>query len=58
MIGASRLLRSYAEWIGQLSGATSASLYVPALVSGLSGPFLVHDGDVPPTLELVELGTG
>ncbi len=55
MIESSELLRSYTEGIRRLSGAASASLFVPPSLSGFSRALLLHDGSLPPVDELADL---
>ena len=55
MIEASELLGSYVKGIRDLSGAGSVTLFVPAPLSGLSDPILIHKGDQPPLGELADL---
>ena len=55
MIEAPALLRSYVQGIRRLSGADCASLFIPAPMSRLARPLLIHDGDVPPVPELEDL---
>lgn len=57
MIEASQLLETYLRGIRYLSGAGSASLYLPATLTGLSSPLLIHDGDLAPVPELVDMET-
>ena len=57
MIEASELLQSYVQGIRRLSGAESVSLLVPASLSGLSQPILIHDGESPPVPELADMET-
>ena len=57
MIEASELLRSYVQGIRRLSGAKSVSLFVPASLSGLSQPILIHEGESSPVPELADLET-
>ena len=55
MFEASELLGSYVKGIRRLSGAATASLFVPAPLSGLAHPLLIHEGDLPPVPELADL---
>jgi diguanylate cyclase (GGDEF)-like protein len=55
MIEAPALLRSYVQGIRRLSGADCASLFIPAPMSRLARPLLLHDGDAPPVPELEDL---
>ncbi len=55
MIEAPALLRSYVQGIRRLSGADCASLYIPAPMSRLARPLLIHDGGECPVPELVDL---
>ncbi len=55
MIEASELLGSYVKGIRDLSGAGSVTLFVPAPLSGLSDPILIHKGSQPPLGELADL---
>ncbi len=55
MIETPALLRSYIRGIRRLSGAESASLFIPTLPGGLFQPFLLHDGNGPPVPELASL---
>ncbi len=57
MIEATQLLKIYVRGLRHLCGAGSASLYVPATISGTASPLLVHDGDLAPVPELVDLET-
>ncbi|MGB6642342.1 MAG: hypothetical protein WBG67_16335, partial [Thermoanaerobaculia bacterium] len=57
MIEAAQLLKIYVQGLRHLSGAGSASLFVPAMITGASSPLLVHDGDLAPVPELVDLET-
>ncbi|MFQ5524812.1 MAG: sigma 54-interacting transcriptional regulator [Thermoanaerobaculia bacterium] len=57
MIETTELLQSYVHGIRSLSGARSVSLYVPASLSGLSQPFLIHDGEDLAVPELADLET-
>ena len=57
MFEASELLKSYVSGIRRLSGASSVSLFLPAPLSGLARPLLLHDGDEPPVPELADLET-
>ena len=55
MIEASELLASYVRGIRDLSGAGSVSLFVPAPLSGVSEPILLHEGDTDPIGEMADL---
>ena len=55
MIEAPALLRSYVQGIRRLSGAECASLFIPAPMSRLARPVLIHDGEAPPVPELEDL---
>ncbi len=55
MIEASELLGSYVQGIRDLCGAGSVTLFVPAPLSGLSEPILIHKGSQPPLSELASL---
>ena len=55
MIEAPALLHSYVQGIRRLSGAECASLFVPAPMSRLARPILVHDGQAEPVPELADL---
>ncbi len=55
MIEASELLGSYVQGIRDLCGAGSVTLFVPAPLSGLSEPILIHKGKQPPLKELANL---
>ncbi len=55
MIEAPALLRSYVQGIRRLSGADCASLFIPAPMSRLARPLLIHDGEAPPVPELEDL---
>ncbi len=57
MIEASEMLRSYVRGILNLSGAECVSLFVPAPLSGLSRPILIHEGDGDPVSELADVAT-
>jgi diguanylate cyclase (GGDEF)-like protein len=57
MIEAVQLLKIYLRGLRHLSGAGSASLFVPATITGTSSPLLVHEGDLAPVPELVDLET-
>jgi diguanylate cyclase (GGDEF)-like protein len=57
MIEASELLSSYVEGIRDLCGAGSVTLFVPAPLSGLSEPTLLHSGNADPLGELTDLET-
>ncbi|MFQ5791564.1 MAG: diguanylate cyclase domain-containing protein, partial [Acidobacteriota bacterium] len=57
MFGATNLLRAYTRAMRRLTGAGSVSLFVPASTSGLSNAILIHDGEVPPVPELVDVDT-
>ncbi len=57
MIEASELLGSYVQGIRDLSGAGSVTLFVPAPLSGLSQPILIHKGSQSPLGELSDLET-
>ena len=55
MIEAPALLCSYVQGIRRLSGAQCASLFIPAPMSRLARPLLIHDGEAPPVPELEDL---
>ncbi len=55
MIEASELLGSYVQGIRDLCGAGSVTLFVPAPLSGLSEPILIHKGSEAPLRELADL---
>jgi len=55
MIEAPALLCSYVQGIRRLSGAECASLFIPAPMSRLARPLLIHDGEAPPVPELEDL---
>jgi len=55
MIEAPALLYSYVQGIRRLSGAQCASLFIPAPLSRLARPLLIHDGEAPPVPELKDL---
>ncbi len=51
------MLRSYVRGILNLSGAECVSLFVPAPLSGLSRPILIHEGEGAPVAELATIET-
>ena len=55
MIEAPALLLSYVQGIRRLSDAECASLFIPAPMSRLARPLLIHDGDAAPVPELQDL---
>ncbi len=52
MIETTELLTSYVRGVRRLSGAEAVTLYLPAAVTGLTRPLLVHDGGADPPEEL------
>jgi diguanylate cyclase (GGDEF)-like protein len=57
MFEASELLKSYIQGIRNLSGAEAVSLFVPAPLSGISQPVLIHEGEAAEIPELRDLET-
>ena len=55
MISAPRLLDYYVRGILQMSGASAASLFIPAGRTAASAPLLIHAGEGPPLPELSSL---
>lgn len=55
MAEVSDLLQSYVECVRRLSGAGSATLFVPASASSRTVPILIQDGDFDPVPELADL---
>src|ERR1019366_4070190 len=55
MISAPRLLDYYVRGILQMSGASAASLFIPAGRTAASAPLLINAGEGPPLPELSSL---